>query len=230
MTYLAIIPARMGSKGIPGKNVKLLGGQPLIAFTIDQALTSTRLSKIVISTDDPMVIDIAASYGIEAVHRPSALAMDNTPMSSVISHVAKKFTSFSHLVILQPTSPLRSTDDIDAVINQAERTGCPSVISVTEVKNHPYWTFKKDSNERLLPFCEEIELAKFPTRQSLEKVYALNGAIYCVERSWFMETGKLIGQESLGYEMPLSRSIDIDSPEDWKFAQMSLSSLQTLET
>jgi len=227
LTYLAVIPARRGSKGIPGKNVKPLGGRPLIALSIDQALASTRLDKTVVSTDDPAVIDIAKSYGIESVHRPSSLALDHTPMAAVISHIARKFVSFSHLVILQPTSPLRSADDINAVIDQVERTGCPSVVSVTEVKHHPYWIFKKDANEKLSSFCDNIDLAKFPTRQSLEKAYALNGAIYCVERAWFMETGNLVNEESMGYEMPRSRSIDIDSPEDWESAQISLSLLHT---
>ena len=140
-SILAIIPARGGSKGIPRKNIKLLAGKPLIAWTIDEAKKSIYIDRLILSSEDEEIIRIAKEWGCEAPFiRPAELAEDNTPGIDVVIHAIDALKEkYDYLVLLQPTSPLRKVEDIDRCIETCIDRNVPACISVSETMNHPYW-------------------------------------------------------------------------------------------
>lgn len=215
MMIIAIIPARGGSKGIPRKNIRIVGGEPLIAHSIEVANSTKYISRTIVSTDDEEIAKISREYGAEVPFiRPKNLAQDDSPTILALQHAVKTLESMNEkinvVVTLQPTSPLRTVEDLNNSILKILNTNCDSVISVTEVKEHPYLTFKIDQ-DRLYPFYGEDKLVR---RQDLHKVYFVNGAIYVTKRDVLMEQNTLYGGLSRPYIMCKENSFQIDDPID----------------
>lgn len=223
LRVLGIIPARGGSKALPRKNVLTMSGKPLIAWTIEAALQSALLTKVVVSTDDQEISDTAIAYGAEVPFiRPVELATDTANAVQVLQHAllfCKDYElKFNAVMMLQPTTPLRTASDIDNCIEiMQENTECDSVISVTEVGGHHPARMKYLENGVLIDpdFCEVYENQP---RQELKPMYIRNGAIYLVKVNILLEYSSLKGACSMGYVMPPERSVNIDSKFDFELA------------
>ena len=220
MKTFALIPARGGSKGIPRKNIKLIAGKPLIAWTIEAAQRSGLLDSVVVSTDDAEIAEVARRAGAQVPFmRPVELAQDHTPGLDPVLHALAQLPQFESVLLLQPTSPLRSTEDIDACLGMALRQRTPSVVSVCEPDTHPYWTYRLAEGQTLLPL---IAAAPVTRRQDLPPVVAVNGCLYFAAADWLKRSGSLVGPQTLAYLMPRERSVDLDTPLDWKLAELLL--------
>jgi N-acylneuraminate cytidylyltransferase/CMP-N,N'-diacetyllegionaminic acid synthase len=226
MKILAIIPARGGSKGIPRKNIRPLCGKPLIAWTIEQAIQSKLLNRVIISTEDEEIAQISRQYGAEVPFlRPAELAMDDTTSVDTLIHAVQWLENEeqyhpNYIMLLQPTSPLRIREDIEAVVKLAQEKQADTVVTVCPVRDHPYWTKKLTDNQQLADFLslENISLR----RQDLPPVYALNGAIYLAKRDVFLSKKSFYTDQTYGYIMPIERSIDIDTEWDLYLADLIL--------
>jgi CMP-N,N'-diacetyllegionaminic acid synthase len=224
MKTFALIPARGGSKGIPRKNIKLIGGKPLIVWAIEAALRSSLLDAVVVSTDDPEIAEVAHRAGAQVPFtRPAELAQDQTPGLDPVLHALDQLPQYDSVLLLQPTSPLRSTQDIDACLQLAIDRRAPSVVSVTEAETHPYWTYRVTEGQALERMVDAVPVAR---RQDLPEVVALNGAIYFADARWLRRSGSLVAAETLAYVMPRERSVDLDTPLDWKLAELLLKELK----
>lgn len=220
MNTFALIPARGGSKGIPRKNIKLIAGKPLIVWTIEAALRSSLLSAVVVSTDDPEIANVARNAGAQVPFmRPSKLAQDQTPGVDPVLHALGQLPQYDSVLLLQPTSPLRTTEDIDGCLNFVAQQMVPSVVSVTEADVHPYWTYRLNADQTIARFVDAAPIAR---RQDLPAAFALNGAMYFADANWLRRRGRLVSSETLGYVMPREHSVDLDTPFDWKFAELLL--------
>lgn len=220
MKTMGLIPARGGSKGIPGKNIKPMAGKPLIAWTIEAALRSDLLDAVVVSTDDTEIAAVARRVGaIVPFLRPTALAQDSTPGIDPVLHALDLLPEFTAVLLLQPTSPLRTTADIDACLRLARNRQAPSVVSVSEPDTHPYWTYRLGSDQSLQQFLDSPPVTR---RQDLPPVFALNGALYYAQSHWLRQGRRLVGAETLAYVMPRERSVDIDNLLDWRMAELLL--------
>jgi len=215
-----LIPARGGSKGIPRKNIKVLAGKPLIAWTIEQALASGSLDSVVVTTDDEEIAEVARRYGAAVPFlRPPELARDDTPSLDPVLHAMDRLTDHDALVLLQPTSPLRTAGDIDGCVELALSRELDSVVSVCEPGKHPMWMYRMDKEQHL---SRLIEGPEYTRRQDLPLVYAVNGALYFSDFAWLRRTRKFVTADSVGYVMPAERSIDLDTPLDWRLAEAIL--------
>jgi len=220
---LGVIPARGGSKGIPRKNLRLLRGRPLIAYTIDAARKSQRLTHFVVSTEDREIAAVARELGASVVERPAELALDETPSLPVVQHAVEVVEGdlgrFDCVFTLQVTSPFRSANDIDEAIALLRTTGAESVIGVVRVfDNHPA-RIKRIRDGRLVPFdTPEPEGLR---RQDLPPAYLRNGAVYVTRRD-VLARGSLLGVDQCPFEMPPERSINIDDPLDFALAEAAL--------
>lgn len=228
MRALAVIPARGGSKGVPGKNIRMLGGLPLIAHTINAARGSTRLARCVVSTDDPEITRVAATHGGDAPFvRPAHLATDSAASLGVMQHALRALeqadpaTRYDVLVMLQPTTPFRTALDIDGALALLERTGADSVISVMDVQGHHPARMKYLDGDRLIdpPFAEAVENQP---RQQLRPMYIRNGAVYATRRDVLMG-GSFKGKDCRAWIMPAERSVNIDTLDDFAYAEWCLS-------
>lgn len=219
-TVLAVVPARGGSKGLPGKNLRTVAGRTLVAHAVAAARGSRFVDEVVVSSDDDAILAEAARLGAGQVRRPAELARDDTPGVAPLLHVARSRPECGVLVLLQPTSPLRRPADIDGCLELMERQGAPACISVSQMKHHPMWMFLRADDGGLAPV---LEVADRPDRrQAVPPVYAPNGAVYCARRDWLLEGGTLVTRETLGYVMPPERSVDIDTAFDLRLAQCLL--------
>jgi CMP-N,N'-diacetyllegionaminic acid synthase len=218
LRVLAVIPARGGSKGIPGKNIKALGGKPLIAWTIDVAHSASYIDRLVVSTDDEEIARVARSHGADVPFiRPPGLATDNAPTIDTILHAVENLPGFDWILVLQPTSPFRVAEDIEGILKLCQSESAPAAVSIAEASINPYWMYQKSEGSVLRPLLELPPT--FTRRQDLPKVYALNGALYLAEISWLKKKKTFINGETVGYEMPKYRSLDLDTLEDWEFAE-----------
>mgnify|MGYP001582684639 CR=1 FL=1 len=219
---LGLIPARAGSKGIPNKNMVLFNGNPLIHWTIAAAQNSNYIDEISVSTDDPIIQNYAREKGCNAdVLRPCHLATDSASSIDVIKEVLERQDDFDYVLLLQPTSPLRQSDDIDGCIVMAEQNGLQSLISVTESKEHPFLAYEQLPTGLLSPFVVRDQNVSL-RRQALPPSFRINGAIYLAEVKWLLENSALVTGESHGYVMPEERSIDIDTRADLAQAEKLL--------
>ncbi len=215
---LAMIPARGGSKGVPGKNLRPLGGKPLIAWTIETARRSGLIDRLVLSSDDAEIIRVARAWGCEAPFvRPPELARDDTPGIAPAQHCVRAIPGYDYLVILQPTSPFRTADDIDGAIARCVGRRAKALVSVSEAAQHPSWMFSLDASDHLTPLLAEAPPAR---RQELSEVFALNGAIYVARCDWLAETQTLLGPDTLAYVMDRKRALDIDTALDFAVAEV----------
>lgn len=219
---LAIIPARGVSKGVPRKNVRLLFGKPLIAYTLEIALVSKLVDRVVVSTEDEEIAEVSKKYGAEVISRPPELAQDDTPSLPVYQHAIRHLEKMEDyrpeiIVILQPTSPLRIVEDIDMAIEEFLEAKYDSIVSVCEVEHPPQWMYTLAGN-RLKPVIKDQE--KVTRRQDAPKVYRLNGAVYVTRREIIMKENRLLGRDTRAHIMPLERSVDIDTELDFKLADL----------
>jgi N-acylneuraminate cytidylyltransferase len=221
-SVLAVVPARGGSKGIPNKNIHPVAGRPLLAWTLDAARATRYLDRTVVSSDSDHIIEVARSLGADVPFvRPAELACDDTPGIDPVLHALAELPQFDVVVLLQPTSPLRTSTDIDAAIELLLRSGAMSCVSVTEAINHPYWTYRMSGADMLAPFIELPQNAA-TRRQDLPRAFALNGAVYVARVPWVRESRTFLGPNTVGYEMPAGRAIDIDLPDDLAAAERAL--------
>lgn len=216
MNVLGLITARGGSKGLPGKNIAPVLGRPLIAWTVDAAMKSARINRTVISTDDASIADAAREAGAEVPFlRPAELARDETPHLPVVEHAVRWLMDDGWtpdlVVILQPTSPLRLSSDIDNAVDMLLESDAPSLASVM-LTAHPHLLRTRDDQGRLTPMTDLP--AVHPRRQDMEQVWWLNGAVYIIRTEALLAGKCLVGDGTLGYPMPWNRSLDIDSPSD----------------
>ena len=226
---LGIIPARGGSKGVLRKNIRLVAGQPLIAYSIQAAQASQVLTHCVISTEDGEIASIARALGAEVLPRPTELAGDITPMLPVVRDVFSTLetrlgTRFEYGVLLQPTAPMRTAADINAAVTILRETSADSVVSVYRVYDHHPARMYRMENERLIPL-ENEPVGRL--RQDLPAVYHRNGAIYAFRRGLIDEIENLIGPDTRPYIMPEERSINIDNETDLLLADLLLQRLKS---
>jgi CMP-N,N'-diacetyllegionaminic acid synthase len=214
LSVLALVPARGGSKGVPGKNVLPICGKPLIAWTIDAARGSRYIDRLVLSSDDEAIIDAARCHGCEVPFvREAALATDTATSIDVVLDALARLPGFDIVVLLQPTSPLRSTADIDATLERLLASGAPSCVTLRPAEEHPYWTFRLDDGAHLARFAEPP--AGLPLRrQDLPPAWCLNGAVYAARTKWFQRERSFLTAATVGQPMPAERSLDIDTPDD----------------
>lgn len=211
---LAIIPARGGSKGIPHKNIKPLAGKPLIVWTLEHARNSHYIDRCVVSTEDAEIKSVAEQWGGEVLDRPMELAQDDTPGVAPVLHALSRLPGYDYVVLLQVTSPLRSTEDIDACISMAVEKKADTCVSVTETSVSPYWMYQKDASNVMKPILP-IDKSQWFQRQKLPKVYQLNGAVFVADVTYVKQYETLVGDGFTGYVMPMERSYDIDTPIDF---------------
>lgn len=223
---IGVIPARGGSKGVPRKNIRLLGGLPLIVYTIRAALSCPVCTDVVVSTDDPEIREIALAHGAQAPFlRPAELATDTALAIPTIQHAvgemeARRGRPYDYIVMLQPTTPLRSADDLTEALGRLVDSDADGIISVIDVDNEHPMKMKKFVGEHLIDY--EKPPVENPPRQSLPPVYMVNGALYATRRDVFMEQNTFQGAQCLGYVMPAERSVNIDNELDFLAAEYLL--------
>lgn len=223
---LGLITARGGSKGIPKKNITLVCGKPLIAWTIETALKSTSLSRVIVSTDDKEIAKISSDYSAEVPFlRPKELAQDDSPHIPVIVHAINWLESHSderpdYVFLLEPTSPFRSVEDIENATKLVQEKKADSIIGVCRAPSHPYQARRIAQDGRLGNYGYRPE--GYLYRQILPPVYVVNGAIYLVRRDVIIEKNTLITEKTYAYVMPAERSLNIDEPWDLYLADLVL--------
>ncbi|MCH8238091.1 MAG: acylneuraminate cytidylyltransferase family protein [Proteobacteria bacterium] len=220
---LAVISARGGTKSLPGKNIAEASGKPLIAWTIDAAHGSKFIDRTVLSSEDDEIIAVAKEAGCEVPFvRPAEMAGDTSPVEEALIHALERLAeSYEYLVLLQPTSPLRLAEDIDGAIGKCHASGAPACVSGCEPAKSPYWMFHLGDDGSLSPVIESGDLKT--RRQDLPKVFAPNGAVFVAQVPWYREHLTFYGPETVAYEMPPERSVDIDTALDLALVRTLLS-------
>ncbi|MDQ2924978.1 MAG: acylneuraminate cytidylyltransferase family protein [Acidobacteriota bacterium] len=222
LSVLGLIPARGGSKGVPRKNILPVGGRPLIAWTVDAARASRYIDRIVVSSDNDEIIQVARELGCDVpFKRPSDLALDETPSIDPVLHALTQLPGYDLVALLQPTSPMRTGDDIDGCLERLIATGAPACITMREAIDHPFWTFRCDPRGRMQPFMT-IAGGTPTRRQDLPHAFVANGAVYVAQVNWLMDSRDFETKATVGFEMPRERSLDIDTQSDLKAAEIAL--------
>jgi CMP-N-acetylneuraminic acid synthetase len=207
----ALVTARGGSKGVPGKNIAMVAGKPLIAWSIEAGLRAACVDRVIVSTDDEAIASVARERGADVPFlRPAELARDDTPGVEPVLHALRTLAvALPWTLLLQPTSPLRTAADVDAAFALAIATGADAVLGVTAVRQHASWQRERDDDGWLRAIGEAPS-----TRQQLPQRYCPNGAIYLCRTSVILEQRTLTPTKTAAYEMPGSRSIDVDISDD----------------
>lgn len=231
---LAVIPARGGSKKLPGKNIRLLDGKPLIAYAIEAALGSGKLDRVIVSTDDKEIAEIAVKHGAETPFlRPAELAKDDSPDRPVLMHVISWLKENEGYVadtvaILRPTTPLKTAEMIDACLGMLEeKRFLTSVRSVTKAQGvyHPYWMYKS-AKDTLLPFIDGVDITKYYQRQLLPLCYRLNGMVDVARGETIMSCENVYGPSIGFFEIAEEYAIDIDTQFDFDFCEFMMRRLK----
>lgn len=218
---LAVIPARGGSKGVPRKNIRMLAGKPLIAWTISVAQESKYIDRLILSSEDEEIVQVARQWSCEVPFvRPVELARDDTPGIDPLLHALHMLPGYDYVVLLQPTSPLRRVEDIDGALELCVSRGSNACVSVTVPEKSPYWMFTLDAEGQMHPLIDTGELIN--RRQDLPKAYAVNGAVYVAQCGWVMGKRSFLTDETLAYEMSRARSMDIDDELDLQLCEILL--------
>lgn len=231
MKILGIIPARGGSKGIPRKNLKPLAGKALLQYTVDSAKASQLLSRVVLSSEDAEIQQLARDLGLEVpFSRPLSLAGDDTPTLEVIKHALEHFREekFDAVCLLQVTSPFREEGSIDRAIRKFMAEGTDSLVSVLEVpaEYNPHWVFEPDAQGHLKTATGEKNI--IPRRQDLPKAYHRDGSIYLTRAQVILEQNSLYGDSMAFMESDPEFHVNIDTPTDWKQAEILAGKYNTL--
>jgi CMP-N,N'-diacetyllegionaminic acid synthase len=218
-TFLAIIPARGGSKRLPRKNILDLNGKPLIAWTVLAGLQSKYIDNVIVTSDDEEILSIAEEFGSAIIKRPDNLANDFATTFDAIKHTIENSDEYDYIVLLQPTSPLRDTSHINEAIELLETKNADAVVSVCEVEHSPLWSNTLPVDGNMKGFLREEVLNK--RSQDLEIYYRLNGAIYICRTDKLLEEGSFLLKNNIfAYVMDRKSSIDIDEEIDFKFAEI----------
>ena len=224
---IAIIPARGGSKGLPGKNIKNLCGKPLISYTIEAAQKVKAIDKVIVTTDSCEIADVAKSYGAEVPFmRPTYLAEDDTLACDVYLHAVDFFrnqeaSDIEKFMVLLPTAPLRSSDDIEEALSLFTNTKAETLISMTEtdIPISWYYTVNNDGRTQNAGFDAANCLSN---RQNNVKYYRPNGAIYILDYLLLKEKRTYYSDNTVAYIMERSKSIDIDTEDDFLYAEFRM--------
>lgn len=218
---LGLITARGGSKGLPRKNVLPLAGKPLIAWTIEAARASKYLDRLVLSTDDEEITQVARAFGCEVpFRRPAHLAADDTPGIAPVVHALDQLEPYDYVVLLQPTSPLRTTTDLDSAIEKCVGSGAPSCVSVVEVEKPLQWMFTLEEGDRMVSVAPNDKVQR---RQETPAIHMLNGAVYVADVGTLRQTEQFITSQTVAYTMPRVRSVDVDGESDLILCEAILS-------
>ena len=224
MKILALIPARGGSKGVPRKNIRDLAGKPLLAYTADVALASTKITRVVLSTDDEEIAQVGRDCGLEVPFmRPDDLAADSSPTLPVIQHAlefyAERGEFFDALLLLQPTNPFRKLSYIDDAIDLFEKENADCVFSALLVPDHynPHWVYL--NNEDGSVALSTGEDSPIPRRQSLPQAWHREGSIYLTKTDVILKKNSLYGEKVFSLEIDPQDSVNIDTMEDWHKAE-----------
>lgn len=220
-TFLAIIPARGGSKRLPRKNVLDLCGKPLIAWSIEAGLKNNYIDKVVVTSDDDEILDISKKCGAEIIRRPDELASDTATTFDAIKHTIDNLEKYDYIVLLQPTSPLRDEKHIDEAIELLKEKNADAIIGVCVMDHSPLWSNTLDESLSMSNFLKEEVLNK--RSQDLDKYYRINGAIYiCKTERLLDEKSFFIKDKIFAYIMDKKNSIDIDEEIDFEIAKVLL--------
>lgn len=220
---VAIVTARGGSKGLPRKNLRLLGDKPLIAWTINAAHAARCIDAVIVSTDDNEIAEVALQYGAEVPFlRPAILASDTATSIEVVEHalhwLAKAGRIYDVVVLLEPTSPLREASDIDRGVSQMIASGAAAVVSVCRAESiHPTFMYRQRSDARLVPF-----LGQQPTglrRQEIEPLFFLEGTLYASKIDVLNSRRSFYHEDTIAYEVPKWKSIEIDDIDDFTMVE-----------
>ena len=222
---LFVTLARAGSKGVPGKHTRKLGGKPVIGWTIEAVKGCTHKGDYAVSSNDPAILMIAKKHGVIGILRPEFLALDTTPTMPALQHVVRlmeegECKTYRYIVEVRATSPFKTSEDIDACVDLLIDSGADSVIGVTPLDDHhPARAKWLDEDGFIHDFIAEPASGR---RQDCEpRAFIRNGTVYALTRKAVMEQGKLFGHKrSLGYVMPWERSINIDTELDWKLCEL----------
>lgn len=234
---LALVPARAGSKGLPGKNIRMLHGKPLLGWPIAAAKASRYVDKVVVSTDSAEYAQIARECGAEVpVLRPKHLAEDTAPSSAAIVHMLDVLEaggeSYDYIVLLEPTSPLTEGGDVDAALESLVEKGAiaDAVVGVSElISSHPAFAVRKLPDGRLEPYSE-LDFTRLPRRQDVAPVYALDGSLYISSVQSYRETLSFCHQRTLSHVMPHYKSFEVDSLIDFICIEAILSHYDQLRS
>lgn len=227
MRVLGLIPARGGSKGVPRKNIRVLGGKPLLQYTAEAALSARSLTRVVLSTEDDEIAQVGRRCGLDVPFmRPLELARDDSPTLPVVQHALQQLASagdqYDAVCLLQPTNPLRAAGDIDACVVLLETSGADTVISVRPVPaaHNPHWVyFAASAGDLRLSTGDREPISR---RQDLPCAYHRDGSVYITRCAVVTERGSLYGDRTVGYEIEARRSLNIDVMADWERAESLL--------
>ncbi len=221
-TFLAIVPARGGSKRLPRKNVLDLAGKPLIAWSIEAGLKSKYIDKVIVTSDDDEILDIAKKFGSDIIKRPDELASDTATSFDAIEHTIQNTYKYDYVILLQPTSPLRNEKHIDKAIELLDSKEAAAVVSVCEMDHSPLWSNSLPEDGNMNSFLREE--VKNSRSQDLEIYYRLNGAIYiCKTDNLLQERSFFLKDRIFSFKMDRKLSIDIDEKIDFIMANLLLS-------
>lgn len=229
MKNIAIIPARSGSKGLKDKNIKLLNNKPLLSYTIESAIESEIFDEIMVSTDSEKYSEIAKQYGANVPFlRDDKLSNDNASSWDVVKDVLSRYQDlgkcFDNIFLLQPTSPLRSADDIRNSFSLFNEKNANSVISVCEMDHSPLWSNTLASDLSMDNFINPQYMKN--NRQQIETFYRINGAIYIVKYDYLLKNETIYKKNSYAFIMGKNKSIDIDDMFDFQFAEFLLNNCE----
>ena len=223
MKILGLIPARGGSKGIPGKNIKPLHGKPLLQYIFEAAKASRLLSRVILSSDDPQIIKVAEELGLEIpFSRPEKFSRDDTPSLEVVKHALEFFAAnnelFDAVCLLQATTPFRRQGLLDEAIEKFVSGKFDSLLSVREVpvEYNPHWIFEERGNQLKIATGEEKIISR---RQDLPKAYHRDGAIYLTKTEVILGQNSLYGSKIGFIDTTGDPYVNIDNPQDWKEAE-----------
>ena len=217
MKVVAVIPARAGSKGIPNKNLVEVAGKPLISWSIEAAINASSIDRILVTSDGDEILNIANQYNeVISIKRPRELAEDQTPTAPVVIHALEEIKAlkngFDYLILLQPTSPLRTEEEIEEAFEVLKNSNGNALVSVVKPSHHPLKSFKR-SEQGYLKGLVNNEFPFMP-RQELPEVFQPNGAIYIIEIKEFLKKKTFFTNKTIHYEMSAEKSIDVDSYDD----------------
>lgn len=229
MENIIVIPARGGSKGVPRKNLRTVGGQPLVAYGIETALNTPGIDLVAVSTEDEEIACVSRDLGAEIIDRPSQLARDEVSLPEVIKH-AKIFFEEKGIypkryISLQPTGPLITSKSLTEATELHKETNCDSVVSVAEViHGHPYWAKSFDPETRKIANFLDVDVLKYPQKQDLPRCYMYTGGFYIRKTELLNESkGFYLGEDIRGYLLPSEEALDIDTEGDLHYFEFLIS-------
>jgi len=224
-TFLAIIPARGGSKRLPRKNILSLCGKPLIAYSIEAGLKSRYIDKVVVSSDDDEILKIAQKFGAKTIKRSPLLANDTSTTFDAVKHTIDNLEKYNYIVLLQATSPLRTHKHINEAIELLEEKNANAVVSVCQMEHSPLWSNTLPEDGNMKDFLKDENLNK--RAQDLGQYYRLNGAIYICKTKKFLENkGFFLKENIFAYIMDRKSSVDIDEEIDFRLAEVLINSIR----